>query len=378
MALHERIRMKALSFVLAILLAVLTCLVTGVAPAAAALRAVSFVSALTGWVAGDGAIWNTTDGGRTWHRQYTGRVQIYSLSFASASVGWAAGTDPIPGTGILFGTIDGGRTWSKLGEPRNPVRTMSFADGSHGFAVAGGSPLAGTSAGERVPAFFGGRLAATSDGGRSWRMLDNPLLVDTVCAARSPVAYAAYQAAVLRSEDGDTFANVFSPQIDTKLVWYATIHCAGDQNAWVQFTSKPLGDQRPVIVFRTTDGGRTWQAMLANKNTPSAYPQLQVSVADSPGPWPGPFAVVDADTAYFLGACPQCGSAGAISIVGTSTGGASWNAVATVPNITLTGPVAISFGDITHGWVVGSGLGGIPVVDATADGGLTWTQQRLP
>lgn len=370
--------MTRLSFTRAILCALFAWFVAGLAPAAAALRAVSFVSALTGWVAGDGAIWNTVDGGRTWHRQYTGRVQIYALSFASVGVGWAAGTDPIPGTGVLFGTSDGGRTWNRLGEPRNPVRTLSFGDGSNGFAVAGGSPLAVASATERTPPFFGGRLAASSDGGRSWRMLDNPLLVDTVCAARSKVSYAAYQAAVLRSDDGDTFSNVFSPHVDTKLVWYATVHCTADQSAWVQFASTAQGDQRPVIVYRTTDSGRHWQPMLMNKSTPGAYPQFENVVADSPGPWPAAFAVVDADTAFFLGACPQCGSAGAISIVGTSNGGTSWNAVATVPNITLNGPVAISFGDATHGWVVGSGLGGTPVVDATADGGLTWTQQRLP
>jgi len=369
--------MRTLSFTFAVVCAVFMCVIAA-QPAHAALRAVSFVSALTGWVAGDGAIWNTVDGGRSWQRQYTGRVQIYSLAFASAGIGWAAGIDPIPGTGVLFGTTDGGRTWNKLGEPRNPVRTMSSADGAHGFAVAGGSPLSVAAATERTPAFFGGRLAATSDGGRSWRVLDSPFLVDTACAANSNVVYAAYQAAVLRSDDGDTFANVFSPEVDTKLVWYATIHCAGAQSAWVQFASAAQGDQRPVIVYRTTDGGQHWQAMLLNKNTPSAYRQIEGRTADAPGPWPGPFAVVDMDTAFFLAACPQCGSAGAFSIVGTSTGGASWSAVATVPNITLAGPVAISFGDATHGWVVGSGLGGIPIVNATADGGLTWTQQRLP
>src|SRR6516165_6187242 len=105
---HEHICMKPLAFTFATFSAIFIYLASGIAPAVAALRAVSFVSALTGWVAGDGAIWNTVDGGRTWHRQYTGRVQIYSLSFASAGVGWAAGTDPIPGRGILFGTIDGG------------------------------------------------------------------------------------------------------------------------------------------------------------------------------------------------------------------------------------------------------------------------------
>jgi len=168
---------------------------------------------------------------------------------------------------------------------------------------------------------------------------------------------------------------VLSPQIDTKRTWFASVHCAADSAAWAQFTSTPVGDQRPFVVYRTSDAGQHWQAVLLNKKTPEAYPLLN-GIADGPGPWPGPFAAVDANIAFFLGVCPACGSHGAISIAGTTDGGANWQAVATVPDVTIAGPIAISFADATHGWVVGTTANGSPVVEATANGGTTWTRQH--
>jgi photosystem II stability/assembly factor-like uncharacterized protein len=298
------------------------------------------------------------------------------LSFANSLDGWAAGIDPIPGTGVLLGTTDGGHIWSKLIEPRNPGREISFADPSVGYAVAGGSPVQAENASERM-LFTGGRLARTTDGGRSWAVLDNPYLVDTACAGGSQVAWAAYQAAVLRSDDkGYSFSHVLSPQIDTKRPWLAKVHCAGENAAWAEFTSEPAGmQQRPYVVYRTTDAGRTWQAVLMNKKTPDAYPQL-TGGNDGPGPWPGPFAVVDPNTAFFFGICSVCGERGAISVTGTTDGGATWQPVATVPDVTVAGPVAVSFADDKHGWVVGTSANGSPVIAATADGGLTWTRQH--
>ena len=371
---HRRIISAALAFAFAV--------VGAHAPVAAAtnapplvLRAVAFISPATGWIAGDGAILGTTDGGRSWHRQYTGRVQLTSVSFANSLDGWAAGVDPIPGTGVLLGTHDGGRTWSTLVEPGNPARTISFADPSVGYAVAGGSPLAPENASERM-LFFGGRIARTVDGGHSWNLLDNPMLVDSACASSTKVTWAAYQAAVLRTDDGgDTFSHVLSPQIDTKRTWFANVHCASDSAAWAQFTSTPVGDQRPFVVYRTSDAGQHWQPVLLNAKTPDAYPLLK-GVAGGPGPRPGPFAAVDANVAFFLGVCPACGSHGAISIAGTTDGGATWQPVATIPEVTNRGPIAVSFADATHGWVIGTSASGSPVIEATANGGTTWTSVR--
>jgi photosystem II stability/assembly factor-like uncharacterized protein len=352
------------------------CLASAPAPASAALRAVSFVSSSTGWIGGDGTILATTDGGKTWQRQYSGRAQISALSFISPAVGYASGVDPIPGTGILFGTRDGGRTWSQLGEPRSPARQISFASALVGFAMSGGSPLQGNGATERTPPFFGGRLATTTDGGKSWHVLDAPTLVDSTCASNTQHVWAAYQAAVLRSDDaGDSFSNVFSPQIDTKGVWYATVECSGADVAWVQFAGAATGEQRAYVVYRTSDAGQHWQPVLANKRASDAYPHLEGSPADGPGPWPGPFSVVDANSAFFLGACPQCGSRGAVSVTGTNDGGKTWQSISTVPDVTLAGPVAMSFPDSQHGWVVGTSVSGAPVIAASADGGITWTKQ---
>jgi photosystem II stability/assembly factor-like uncharacterized protein len=371
---HYRIFGVALSFILACIGAHAPVSAATTAPPVV-LRAVAFISPAAGWIAGDGAIFGTTDGGRSWHRQYTGRVEFTSVSFANSLSGWAAGVDPIPGTGVLFGTRDGGRTWSKLVEPHNPAREISFADPSVGYAVAGGSPLTAENASERMR-FFGARLARTSDGGHSWSLLDNPMLVDSACASSTRVAWAAYQAAVLRTDDGgDSFSHVLSPQIDTKRTWFANVRCAGDSAAWAQFTSTAEVHERPFVVYRTIDAGQHWQAVLMNKKTPDAYPLL-TGVPDGPGPWPGPFAAVDANTAFFLGVCAECGSRGAISITGTTDGGVTWQPVATVPDVSIAGPIAVSFADARHGWIVGTSANGTPVVESTANGGTTWTRQH--
>ena len=364
-------RVRMIRFTAGLLLAATFLIVAG-AQARAALRAVAFVSPTNGWVAGDGTIRATRDGGRTWQTQYSGRAQISSLYFVDGQVGWAAGIDAVAGTGVLLGTHDGGRTWTNLGEPRNPARTMSFRDARNGLAVAGGSPLS-AGATERTPPFFGGRLARTSDGGHTWHVLDAPMLVDTTCWSNSPRPWAAYQAAVLRSEDGEVFSHVFSPHLETSRVWYASVRCSGDNVAWVQFASTAVGEQRPWIVFRTNDGGQNWQPLLLNKKTQDAYPSYTGPAGDVPGPWPGPFAVVDANTAFFVGACPKCGANG-VTFTATTDGGATWQPVVAIPDIMPSNPLAVSFVDSTHGWIVGASASGRSIIATTVDGGRSWTR----
>jgi hypothetical protein len=66
---------------------------------------VQFLDALSGWVAGGhGSIAKTTDGGRTWKREFSGvSTPLNSVYFVDAMNGWAVGNNGI----ILKRTLGG-------------------------------------------------------------------------------------------------------------------------------------------------------------------------------------------------------------------------------------------------------------------------------
>ncbi|WP_417849309.1 YCF48-related protein [Thalassoglobus sp.] len=132
----------------------------------ATLHDVTFVGNETGWAVGEkGAIWKTTNGGRSWtfihaHPQ----LQSYTLEsvhFLTNRVGWiSGGTVSQVGRvhqGIVLATTDGGETWTVQSHNQLPyLRTIQFFDLDRGLAV-----------GERTAKYPSG-VMQTSDGGQTW------------------------------------------------------------------------------------------------------------------------------------------------------------------------------------------------------------------
>lgn len=340
--------------------------------AAAGFAAVKFVSSQVGWVADNGVILATIDGGRTWRQQYQGRTDFTTLDFIDARTGWTTAIDIVHGTGLLLGTTDGGRTWTKLGEPPHPLRSVSFGSATHGWGIAGGTPMSQSVATEVTAPFSGGTLVSTEDGGRTWRARVQPPSIDSVCATSAHEAWLATQAAVIGTQDfGDSWLHLLAAPVDIRFFWFATIRCAGANTAWALFAgNRAEGNHRPYAVLHTLDAGAHWDPVFIDKTTPAYYPKI-AAAADGPGNFPGPFCAVDASTAYFLGVCPGCGG---VTITGTRDGGRTWSPPSTIPDLTF-GPVALSFPDPDHGWVVGN-INGRPVIYATGDGGKTWLERH--
>ena len=105
----------------------------------------------TGWFAGAaGAIFKTTDGGRSWARQDSGTGRgLYDIEFVDVRYGWAVGQH-----GTILATRDGGAHWRRQRSGSTAdLGCVDFVDRLHGWA------------GDRQV-----RLR-TTDGGRTWHKL---------------------------------------------------------------------------------------------------------------------------------------------------------------------------------------------------------------
>ncbi len=92
-------------------------------PSAQGMGGFSFSNSLIGWAVGANSIWHTTDGGATWHSQWTIPDQIKSefpddggiVAFVSPNAGWALiqGESSMQQTSkLVLHTGDGGSTWT--------------------------------------------------------------------------------------------------------------------------------------------------------------------------------------------------------------------------------------------------------------------------
>jgi photosystem II stability/assembly factor-like uncharacterized protein len=109
------------------------------------LRAVHFVDTMTGWAAGDaGAVYRTTDGGRTWKPLLSGvSANINFIHFLDWNHGWMIGEstrkDENEGETMLLNTINGGRTWMIQKMPN--LLSVYFTDLQNGWAVGRNATL---------------------------------------------------------------------------------------------------------------------------------------------------------------------------------------------------------------------------------------------
>ena len=175
-------------------------------------------------------------------------------------------------------------------------------------------------------AVFGSRLSISADHGRTWR--DGKL----------PLAY-----------PGD-------------LPGSGTVAVVDADHAW--FIMSTTGDAS-FLVFRTSDGGATWQSAA-----------LPVTTADQPGVvtiWPARLDFVDASVGFaFVGTS----DAGPWTVLRTQDGGVTWN---------VTGSAAVGSDDVAVDantiWAPELNYAGAdptPLLQVTRDAGATWSDVPLP
>ena len=123
------------------------------------------------------AIYRTEDGGKQWRLVH--EVQDDSLAFMDAIGFWNEKEgllfgDPLAdGRMLLLGTSDGGRSWHALPDSSRPVMQLgeaAFAASGTAMHLVGDSTVAIVSGGSRS------RLFVSHNRGRSWEVVDIPLL----------------------------------------------------------------------------------------------------------------------------------------------------------------------------------------------------------
>ena len=333
-----------------------------------ALDAVEFVSASRGWAAGAGRVLATTDGGRTWTRQYSGTAALDQVDFVDAQHGWAAGTNS------LLRTTDGGTTWTAASDPCGAIRSVHFVTPDVGYAVAGGSQVR-IDGGVPAPV-AGGELLATTDGGQTWAALTAaPAQAQTACFTSPSSGFLGTPGKIWRTSDGGTTWSLAFTEpaasgarpgtADTTL-----LECTGGSAVWAMFlgSGAALG-HAPYLAYRT-QSAVSMQPLLEETYIESAI-RPQVHAPAGPGSYPGPFSAIGPDAAAFVGFDPAVGYGAAPLMMVT---GGALHAQGNVTGISQA--YGAAFVSATQGWVVGKNLqSGQSAIEATTDAGHTWTPQ---
>jgi len=187
----------------------------------ARLRGLSVVDDRVVWASGSAAtVLRTVDGGRSWQQvgpDVEPTLQFRDIEAFDADSAVILSIGP-GGDSRVFRTDDGGQTWTETfrnDDERAFYDCMAFHDGQHGLALS-----------DPVDGKF--RVLSTSDGGRSWEVAPSDGMP---AALDGEFAFAASGTCLVTADRGPAMA------------WFAT------------------GGGSQSRVFRSTDGGRTWDVV---------------------------------------------------------------------------------------------------------------------
>jgi photosystem II stability/assembly factor-like uncharacterized protein len=240
------------------------------------LYGVAALSASDAWAVGNyGAIYRTTDGGRSWTAHDSGtKAPLFSVDFADAQHGWIVGK-----SGEILATADGGKSWKAQQTP--------IAEKKHFFRVRAVDARTAWAVGDW------GAVAVTTDGGATWQDRSLPTL-EILASARPDRAeklvledVVLYDVAWPDAQHGyiaGEFAT-FLATADGGKTWHKRALPTEKTLFGIAFPSIDEGWAVGIdgLVLHTTDGGRTWEVQHGNPE-PATIDELAFTDAlENPG-----------------------------------------------------------------------------------------------
>ena len=223
-------------------------------PVTTTLNGVDFVDADHGWICGDdGVILRTSDGGEHWGVQFSGTTaNLKSISFADLQVGFAVGAGK-----IQLKTTNGGTSWQTIhGEEQDlPWEAVQALDAEHVWCV-------GTTIGSP---YTSGAIEWSTNGGTTWAGYGVPCVdvpphyycgtaMQAVSVVNPQVAFfSGYRMRYDYSTDGIVYKTTDGGATFQQLVGHGT-GCPG-----IQFLNPFVGYVTDGQMNKSTDGGVTWE-----------------------------------------------------------------------------------------------------------------------
>jgi hypothetical protein len=242
---------------------------TGVPSCSDCSMSLSFVGGTRGWALGsNGDLYETADGGTHWTLQpataATAAASSGAIDFVDASSGWlSSGRE-------LYETADGARSWSRVELPLvGPSKSLPARLGSPRFFSSDNGILPATLSNGRSVVYI------TSDAGRSWSYRSAPVAMGENSSgwwrtpsfsASSPTLWtiSAGTQLFVTGTAGRTWSRITPPALYGKSdpVWgFAMLTTS---IGWLDAAATPCddgGECAVPVLLRTTDAGRTWQAI---------------------------------------------------------------------------------------------------------------------
>lgn len=232
----------------------------------------------------------TTPAPTLWAERPTGQAlaDVQQLVFATAQAGWVVGGYRLPAGARSFGsllrTTDGGSTWAAVDltptQTANSFRSFYPVSDQLIYGVADDLPLS------LVRGAKSRFVYKSLDGGQTWQRLPSTGFFDGGISFPTPqVGLAAYSATISRTTDGGA-------------TWQAAWTDAQQRLSvsQVQFPTATTGYATGNCVLKTTDQGQTWQPLpwthgLITRatflNAAVGFVQTNSGIICDPGPCPG-------------------------------------------------------------------------------------------
>lgn len=331
-------------------------------PRPPALTSLAFADGTHGWLGGAGVILATADGGRTWHKAWSGAGTVLELATLDRTHAWAVARVAADGTlsaPELLRTTDGGVRWTAT-KLAHGLAALDFVSPSVGWAIEGGST--GSS-------FFGGgpqgRLVRTTDGGRTWTDAGAGIVTAT-CFVDARQGWASGGSTIRRTLDGGRTWRSVAKRPNAAFAFDSALTCKGGTLWLFQDIEGGAGGHVNYAGWRSTDGGRNWHQVLANSFFPGSAPGIGQADAE-----PGPFTALSASTAIELGVSPAAEES---SVTITRDGGRTWR-TSTLEGLGSQVAAGLAFPDPGHGFALGWDHAQQSILLGTTDGGRTWSER---